>query len=202
MADTSCHSSSLAVATHETVALRFSQTMGFDMQRIRNALLAVVAGYLCAAGVVANAQVPSEERALTNTIAALDAKVFDAYNSCDLKTFGEYFVPKVEFYHDTGGATFDRKTVMDNTRKYICHKVRRELLAATFKVYAIKDYGAISEGEHRFCELASGQCEGIAKFLMIWRNTNNTWQVTKVVSYGHRAMSDVERAALAPLSKP
>ena len=145
---------------------------------------------------VVSAQLPSDDAALTNTISALDAKVFDAYNRCDLDTFARYFVPGVEFFHDTGGATFDRKTVVDNTRKYICHKVRRELLAATFKVYPIKGYGAIEEGEHRFCQVETGNCEGIAKFLMIWHNKNGKWQMTKVVSYGHRALNEGEKIAM------
>jgi Domain of unknown function (DUF4440) len=173
-----------------------------NAQKNRSGFHGLVVLFLCTAVGVANAETPAEDLALKGTIAALDTKVFDAYNKCDLATFSRYFVPKVEFFHDTGGATFDRKTVVDNTRKYICHKVKRELLAATLRVYPIKGYGAISEGEHRFCEIATGQCEGIAKFLMIWRNTNDRWQVTKVVSYGHRAMTDVEKAALSQLSKP
>jgi len=76
----------------------------------------------------------------------------------------------VAFFHDTGGATFDRQTVLGNTRKYICGKVRRELIPATLRVYPIKNYGAIEEGEHRFCELATGRCEGIAKFVIVWAN--------------------------------
>jgi hypothetical protein len=143
------------------------------------------------------AQPPAEDTVLTERIAALDSKVFDAYNHCDLVTFASYFVPRVEFFHDTGGATFDRKTVVGNTRKYICNKVRRELIPESFRVYPIKQYGAIEEGEHRFCELATGKCEGIAKFLMIWRNRNGRWQLTKVVSYGHRALNEAEKKTLA-----
>lgn len=124
--------------------------------------------------------------ALTRTIGDLDRKVFDAYNSCDLPTFSGYFSPRVEFYHDKGGVTWDRASVVASTRKWICGKVRRELLPETLKVYPIKDFGAVEEGEHRFCQIASGQCEGIAKFLMIWRKTGQTWGITRVVSYGHR----------------
>jgi len=109
---------------------------------------------------------------LTRTISALDAKVFDAYNRCDLDAFADYFAPDVEFYHDKGGLTRDRATVVENTCKYICHKVRRELIAGTLKVYPIKDCDAIEEGEHRFCQLDSGKCEGVAKFLMIWEHAN------------------------------
>jgi len=121
---------------------------------------------------------------------ALDEKVFAAYNRCDLASFGSYFSPTVEFYHDTGGATFDRATVIANTRKYICGKVHREPILGTLKVYPINGFGAIEEGEHRFCQIATGRCEGVAKFLIIWKGSGDTWQITRVLSYGHRAMTD------------
>ncbi|MDR6671813.1 nuclear transport factor 2 family protein [Xanthomonas sp. 1678] len=124
---------------------------------------------------------------LFDTVAALDQRLFGAYNSCDMAAFEQLFVPDVEFYHDTGGASWDRKTVVDNTRKWICGKVRRELVDGTLRVYPVKDFGAIEEGEHRFCELASGRCEGIAKFVMVWRQDQDGWKLTRVLSYGHRA---------------
>jgi len=149
-------------------------------------------------GSPATAEDAATDMALVKTIAALDAKVFGAYNRCDLDAFASFFSPTVEFYHDKGGVTFDRATVVANTRKYICHKVRRELLPTSLEVYPIKNFGAIEEGEHRFCELASGQCEGSAKFLMVWRNQGGQWQLTRVVSYGHRALTAAEKAQLAP----
>lgn len=123
---------------------------------------------------------------LFDTVAALDQRLFEAYNRCDLAAFESSFVPDVEFYHDSGGVTWDRASVVDNTRKWICGKVRRELLPGTLRVYPIKDFGAIEEGEHRFCELASGRCEGIAKFVMVWRQDPDGWKLTRVLSYGHR----------------
>lgn len=137
--------------------------------------------------------VPPPADPLTTEIGALDAKVFDAYNRCDLPTFSGYFDPKVAFYHDTGGATFERDAMVDGVRKYICGKVKRELIPATFSVYPIKDYGAIEEGEHRFCELATGRCEGIAKFVMVWAQRGDAWQITSVLSYGHRAATPTEQ---------
>jgi hypothetical protein len=112
--------------------------------------------------------------------------VFAAYNRCDLATFARYFSPHVEFYHDKGGVTWDRAKVIASTRKWICGKVRRELVPGSLRVYPIKDFGAVEEGEHRFCPIAPGECEGIAKFLMIWRKTGNRWVMTRVVSFGHR----------------
>ena len=135
---------------------------------------------------------------LTGEIRALDTKVFDAYNRCDLDTFAAAFDPNVAFFHDTGGATFDRDTMVANTRKYICGKVRRELIATTFHVYPIKDYGAIAEGEHRFCELATGRCEGIAKFVIVWRKAGDAWRIGNVLSYGHRPASSAEQAGKKP----
>ncbi|MBT2747279.1 MULTISPECIES: nuclear transport factor 2 family protein [unclassified Lysobacter] len=148
-------------------------------------------------GAAARADELSADEALRDTIAGLDSKVFDAYNRCDLETFEQYFSPDVEFYHDKGGASFDRATVVSNTRKYICDKVRRELLPATLKVYPIKDYGAIEEGEHRFCEVSSGKCEGGAKFLMVWALKDGQWRMTRVISYGHRALTEQEKAELS-----
>jgi hypothetical protein len=135
---------------------------------------------------------------LTRTITALDKQLFDAYNACDLDTFTPLFSPTVEFFHDKGGATFDRDSVIKATRENICHKVRRELLPATLKIYPIHDYGAIEEGEHIFCQVATGQCEGSARFLMIWKRDGERWQLTRIVSYGHRALTDQEKAELAP----
>lgn len=136
-----------------------------------------------------------DDSVLSATIAELDAKVFDAYNRCDLAAFGAYFSPKVEFYHDKGGATFDRRTVIANTRKYICHKVFRELITGSLRIYPIKDFGAVEEGEHRFCQIG-GECEGAAKFLMIWHSVGKRWEMTRVVSFGHRSLTDAEKSAL------
>jgi hypothetical protein len=162
---------------------------------------AVVAAVLVAAGMLAPLAASAGEEAedaaaLTRTITGLDDQVFDAYNRCDLETFTRYFSPTVEFYHDSGGATFDRDTVVSNTRKYICHKVRRERVPGTLKVYPIKNFGAIEEGEHRFCEVATGKCEGSAKFVMVWQYKDGQWQMTRVLSYGHRALTVAEKAAL------
>lgn len=134
---------------------------------------------------------------LTATITALDTELFDSYNRCNLDRFATLFAADVEFFHDQGGVTTDRDTVVTNTRKNICGKVRRDLVPGTLKVYPIKGYGAIEEGEHRFCQLASGQCEGAAKFLMIWQQRDGAWVLTRIVSYAHRALTDAEKAALA-----
>ncbi|WAC25249.1 nuclear transport factor 2 family protein [Blastomonas sp. SL216] len=142
---------------------------------------------LALAATLAAVPAPPPRDSLATQIGDLDAKAFDAYNRCDLPTFSGYFDPHVAFYHDTGGATFERDAMVDGVRKYICGKVKRELIPASFHVYPIKDYGAIEEGEHRFCELATGRFEGVAKFVMVWAKRDGAWQITSVLSYGHRS---------------
>jgi hypothetical protein len=126
---------------------------------------------------------------LFRTIAALDAEVFASYNRCDMEKFASYFIENLEFYHDKGGVMWTRQDVVDATRKNICGKVRRELVKAALAVYPIKDFGAIETGEHLFCKLDTGKCEGIGKFAMIWQNKDDRWQITRVISYDHRPVA-------------
>lgn len=175
----------------------------FSLSTLLTVALACASSAAPAADPASTATAPVAEdgtadAALTRTITALDKQLFDAYNACDLDTFTPLFSPTVEFFHDKGGATFDRDSVIKATRENICHKVRRELLPATLKIYPIHDYGAIEEGEHIFCQVATGECEGSARFLMIWKRDGEHWQLTRIVSYGHRALTDQEKVELAP----
>ena len=133
---------------------------------------------------------------LATTIAALDHAVFDSFNRCQdpaqLERHAGYFDPAVEFYHDTGGVTWTRDAMLANTAKYVCGNFTRELVTGTLKVYPIKDFGAIAQGTHRFCQTASGKCEGLADFAIVWRLEDGKWQITRVLSYGHRASADTQ----------
>ncbi|KFN41032.1 nuclear transport factor 2 family protein [Arenimonas oryziterrae] len=138
-----------------------------------------------AAADAANAADPLLER-----MAALDGAVFDAFNHCDapgeLDKHAAFFAPDVEFYHDTGGVTWTRDAMIANTQKYVCGHFRRELVAGSLRAYPVKDFGAIVQGTHRFCQFDTGACEGIADFSMVWREKDGQWQITRVLSYGHR----------------
>jgi hypothetical protein len=127
---------------------------------------------------------------LFNTISALDADAFETFNTCakpgQLQKHAAYFSPDVEFYHDTGGVTWNRQEMLANTEKYVCGNFRRELVPGSLRVYPIKDFGAIAQGTHRFCQFKSGTCDGAADFLIVWRNRSGTWDITRVLSYAHR----------------
>src|SRR5690606_2044652 len=89
---------------------------------------------------------------LTTTVAALDRAVFDSFNHCQdpaqLEKHASYFDPAVEFYHDTGGVTWSREAMLENTRKHACGHYTRELVEGSLQVFPIKDFGAIAQGSH------------------------------------------------------
>lgn len=128
---------------------------------------------------------------LFTTISALDSAVFDAFNHCSapgqLQRHASFFATDVEFYHDTGGVTWNRQDMIANTEKHVCGKFRRELVPGSLKVFSIRDFGAIAQGTHRFCQFKTGVCDGMADFVIVWRFQDGGWQITRVLSYGHRA---------------
>lgn len=137
---------------------------------------------------------PAENEALSTTIAALDTAVFDAFNRCadpaQLARHAGYFAEDVEFYHDTGGVTWTREAMIDNTRRHACGHYTRALVPGSLRIYPIQGFGAISQGTHRFCQTDAGGCEGEADFTMVWRQRDGQWTITRVLSYGHRPNPD------------
>ncbi|OGT56120.1 MAG: DUF4440 domain-containing protein [Gammaproteobacteria bacterium RIFCSPHIGHO2_12_FULL_63_22] len=144
---------------------------------------------LTLASVEQPAKDPSTDE-LFAVISSLDSAVFDAFNNCSapeqLEKHAGFFSPDVEFYHDTGGVTWNRKDMIANTAKNACGNYRRELVAGSLKVFPIKGFGAIAQGTHRFCQVKTDSCEGMADFAIIWRSQDTGWTITRVLSYGHR----------------
>ena len=132
----------------------------------------------------------ADDIALTEQMKAMDSALFETFNHCqnsqELAKHGRYFATDVEFYHDNGGVTWDRETLISNTKNNVCGKYTRKLVEGSFKAYPIKDFGAITQGVHIFCQNETLKCEGKADFVMVWRKVDNKWQITRVLSYGHR----------------
>ncbi|ROH93569.1 nuclear transport factor 2 family protein [Stagnimonas aquatica] len=139
---------------------------------------------------VSSSAAPQTPGPLFDKILALDTEVFSAFNTCaeagQLQKHAGYFSESVEFYHDNGGVTWNRADMIANTEKFVCGNFRRELVAGSLRVYPIKDFGAIAQGVHRFCQFKSGACEGTAEFVIVWRQEGDKWLITRVLSYGHR----------------
>ncbi len=79
-------------------------------------------------GLPAGAQTAAGPGALLTTVQALDAKLFGAYNRCDLATLGAMASEDLEFCHDLTGLAVDRAPFLAAIRENICGKVERELL--------------------------------------------------------------------------
>ena len=132
--------------------------------------------------------VPPPPKELSRTLATLDAEIFDSFNRCDLEKFASFFANDVEFYHDKGGLTRSRNSLVESIRNNICGKVRREAVAESFEAHPIPGYGAVQLGMHHFYESNAKQGSGpvgSAKFIHLWRHMDGAWKITRVISYDH-----------------
>jgi ketosteroid isomerase-like protein len=141
---------------------------------------------LVLSSIPADAQSVAQPDPLFMTIQSLDTKLFDAYNHCDLTTLGAMVSDDLEFYHDQTGLSVGKAPFLAAIKQNICGKVERTLLPQTLEVYALKGYGAVQIGIHRFHH--PGRPEdgaGDAKFVTLWQNKDGAWKVTRVISYNH-----------------
>jgi ketosteroid isomerase-like protein len=135
---------------------------------------------------MAQAQTEAQsDAALFTTIKALDAKLFDAYNHCDLATVGAMVSDDLEFYHDQTGLTVGKAPFLLALKQNVCGKVERTLIESTLEVYPLKNYGAVEIGIHRFHHPNEPGNIGDAKFINLWQNKDGVWKVTRVISYEH-----------------
>src|ERR1700679_175465 len=114
-------------------------------RRICGALL--LGGIFCLSW---QAHAQASTNSLTETVRALDAKLFDAYNHCNLETLGSMVSDDLEFYHDQTGLMVGKAPFLAAIKQNICGKVQRSLLEDTLEVHPLKGYGAVEIGIHRF----------------------------------------------------
>lgn len=123
------------------------------------------------------------DQELYEKIVALDKQYFDAYNTCDMETQANMYAEDIEFFHDKGGLMTSKPDLLQSLKDNICDKVTRELVPGSIEVYPINNYGAIEIGYHKFYN--SEEPDAIStpsKFIAVWKNTNENWQMTKVIS--------------------
>jgi ketosteroid isomerase-like protein len=120
---------------------------------------------------------------LYETIVSLDKKLFDAYNSCDMDTQTVLYSEDLEFFHDEGGLSTSKEKVLIAIKNNICNKTTRTLIKGSIEVYPIKDYGAVEIGYHTFNDKKTPEIKSKAsRFILIWKQTEEKWTVTKVIS--------------------
>lgn len=132
---------------------------------------------------------PAAEAAPANgelyaTISALDKKLFDAYNTCDLATMSALLEDGLEFYHDQTGLMTGKQPFLAAIKQNICGKTQRTLVS--MQVYPLRGYGAVEVGVHRFTHPGQpGINEGEGKFVTIWHDDGGTWRISRAISFDH-----------------
>lgn len=120
----------------------------------------------------------------------LDKALFESFNKCaeqsELEKHAAFFAEDIEFYHDNGGVTWDRASMLENTQKHVCGNFYRKLIPESFKAFPIKSFGAMTQGTHVFCSFDTNVCEGKADFTMVWQFVDDKKIITRALSYGHR----------------
>lgn len=138
----------------------------------------------------------AEVDALTTTIAARDAELFDVmFNRCEPQVLAELLTEDLEFYHDLGGAMIGRDAfVADYARSCTARlapdawRSRRVLTPGSLRVYPVPGYGAYAEGAHTFNERRGDGPEtpvGRARFSILWKLDGEDWRVARVFSIDH-----------------
>ena len=131
---------------------------------------------------VANTQIE-----LYSKVANLDSLLFAAYNTKNLDLMKTYFTNDLEWYQDNGGL-IDFEKVFINFKSIFerDYDLKRNLIKESLEVHPIEGYGAIEIGKHQFKHIENGKLEiGTFKFLMIWKNDNRNWKISRVISYDH-----------------
>lgn len=124
---------------------------------------------------------------LFNKVANLDSSLFAAYNSKDLDLMKTYFTKDLEWYQDNGGL-IDYEKVFSNFQSIFNrdYDLKRNLIKESLEVHPIEGYGAIEIGKHQFKHIENDKLEiGTFKFVMIWKNDNGNWKISRVISYDH-----------------
>jgi len=146
---------------------------------------------LIAAAAHVSAADDGKHEQLFDTLAALDAEMFDSYNKCDLQKNRTFFADDLEFYHDRSGLTIGADTLVQQLKENICGKTRRELVPGSLEVHELQGYGAVQMGVHRFYSpLDAKEPVGEAKFIHIWRYKDGVWKITRVISYDHHPLGN------------
>jgi hypothetical protein len=124
-----------------------------------------------------------KDPALYATIVHMDSVYFNAYNSCDLATQAAIYSDSLEFYHDGSGLQTSKAALLKALKENICGKVSRVLVKGSIEVYPLPGFGAVEIGLHQFINHAENDhVSQPDKFIVIWRLTNNKWQITRVIS--------------------
>ncbi len=141
---------------------------------------------------------PSE---LYKAIAAMDSLYFSAQNACDLEKYASYLSEDFEFFHDRAGLTPSKEAEMSDMAIFCGEEqrsrqpLRRALTEGTLQVYPMDNYGALQFCDHVFYLQINDETEkivGSGKLTAIWKQEEDGWKLSHVISYDHQHVAEVE----------
>ncbi|MFV1884964.1 MAG: nuclear transport factor 2 family protein [Balneola sp.] len=138
---------------------------------------------------------------LFDQISHMDSLYFTAQNNCDLKEYSSYLSEDFEFFHDKSGYTASKDDEMKSMAMFCGDEqrtrqpIRRELIEESMIVYPMNNFGALELAEHVFyLQIPDGNEKliGSGKLSALWKLINNQWKLTRVISYDHQPLAEVE----------
>ncbi|MBA2248951.1 MAG: nuclear transport factor 2 family protein [Chitinophagaceae bacterium] len=120
-------------------------------------------------------------------IAKMDSILFDAFNTQNMVKFKSMFTTDLEWFQDNDGLV-PYETVFKNFETTFKKefKLTRQLVKGSLEVHPLKNYGAIEIGSHQFRHIENGKQEvGTFRFVMLWQKKDDTWKISRVISYDH-----------------
>lgn len=141
--------------------------------------------------------------ALYNEIRKMDSLYFSAQNQCDLEKYAFYLSEDFEFFHDIAGKTASKDDERSDMAIFCGEEqrsrqpLRRELIEGSLKVFPMNNYGALEFCDHQFhLQINDGTEKLVSRSRMtaIWKLINKEWKLTRVISYDHLPLAEVELA--------
>jgi ketosteroid isomerase-like protein len=140
---------------------------------------------------------PTASPELVAEVKAQDRALFAAlFDRCDVPALQAIVADDLEFFHDKSGLQSRSGAQWIEGVRGMCerqkagtdYRARREVDEPS-QVFALKDYGAIHIGTHRFYGVdgeRKGKLLEVAQFFNVWRKDATGWRLARVFSYDHR----------------
>ncbi len=111
---------------------------------------------------------------LSRTLAAREAALSHAYNSCNLHALRASLFAGTTIETPDGG----RVDPLIEARQRICGHRHRQVMAGSLSVRAVGDDSALVSGRQRFCAVGAGTCaEQASKFAELWTLDRGHWRL-------------------------
>jgi Domain of unknown function (DUF4440) len=141
---------------------------------------------------------PVATQQLFDEITEQDRRLFElVFDRCDAGELAPMLADDFEFYHDKFGRIASSPGEFVESVRSGCEaqargtniRARREPVEGTMAVYALKDFGAIQTGSHRFFGIEPGKPDVLretGKLFHLWKLQDGKWKLARVFSYDHR----------------